>query len=168
MKKIIILISIFLFAVNLYSQEIRVPVNGGAIYGILSIPEKTQTFPPAIIVAGSGATDKDGNTGTQLFRKSVQPYLISRFKFFPAVEIQKLSIPCLIINGGDDVQVSTDNADMLHKTCKKGKLVIIPNMTHTLKETSSTVNQLQMYIDPSIPVSKILIETISEFVLELK
>lgn len=40
-----------------------------------------------------------------IFRKSVQPYLISILKYNPVNEIKKLEIPVLIINGTKDLQI---------------------------------------------------------------
>ena len=45
-----------------------------------------------------------------LFRPSVQPYLISWFKYDPSIEIAKLQIPSLIIQGSHDIQVSVEDA----------------------------------------------------------
>jgi pimeloyl-ACP methyl ester carboxylesterase len=51
---------------------------------------------------------------SSLFRPSVQPYLISWFKYNPKTEIKKLNIPVLIIQGTTDIQVSVDDAKNLH------------------------------------------------------
>jgi uncharacterized protein len=69
-----------------------------------------------------------------LFRPSIQPYLISWIKYDPAVEIAKLNIPILIINGTTDIQVGVENAEALHKGNTKSELVIIEGMNHVLKE----------------------------------
>ncbi|MBK8684665.1 MAG: hypothetical protein IPN26_06555 [Bacteroidetes bacterium] len=45
-----------------------------------------------------------------LFRPSVQPYLMSWFKYDPSKEIKKLSGPVLIINGDWDLQVKVEQA----------------------------------------------------------
>ena len=69
-----------------------------------------------------------------LFRPGVQPYLISWFKYDPRVEIAKLEIPVLIINGTEDIQVPIHNADELNSANPKSRLLIIENMNHVLKE----------------------------------
>jgi len=38
-------------------------VPGGALYGTLTVPEGKGPFPVALIIAGSGPTDRDGNSG---------------------------------------------------------------------------------------------------------
>jgi pimeloyl-ACP methyl ester carboxylesterase len=44
------------------------------------------------------------------FRPSVQPFLISWMKYDPRVEIKKLKIPAMIIQGTTDIQVSMEDA----------------------------------------------------------
>jgi pimeloyl-ACP methyl ester carboxylesterase len=68
-----------------------------------------------------------------LFRKSIQPYLISWLKYSPQKEIKKLRCPILILQGGCDIQVTEQDAKNLHEANKKSTLDIIPNMSHTLK-----------------------------------
>ena len=48
-----------------------------------------------------------------LFRPSVQPYLISSFKYDPAVEISKVKCPVLIIQGTTDIQIQVVDAKKL-------------------------------------------------------
>jgi predicted alpha/beta hydrolase len=48
-------------------EEISVPVNGGTIKGTMMYPENASaTVPVALIIAGSGATDRNGNDGSNL------------------------------------------------------------------------------------------------------
>jgi uncharacterized protein len=81
---------------------------------------KTLSYVPAIL--------------NSLFRPSVQPYLISWFRYDPRIEISKLTIPVLIINGITDIQVSVEDAGNLHKASKQSKIVTIEGMGHLLKE----------------------------------
>ena len=55
---------------------------------------------------------EQGNTVTSvppelntLYRSSVQPYLISWFRYTPAQEIRRLTVPVLIVQGTTDIQV---------------------------------------------------------------
>ncbi|MBK3518971.1 alpha/beta hydrolase [Carboxylicivirga marina] len=70
----------------------------------------------------------------QLFRPSLQPYMMSWMKYDPCHEISKLEIPILIIQGTTDIQVSEDNAQLLHKAAPTSQLSLIENMNHVLKE----------------------------------
>src|SRR5262249_36262429 len=61
----------------------------------LSEGKAVEDFPPAL---------------GPLFRRSVQPYLISYFKYDPSKEIAKLSIAVLIAQGTTDIQVNSPEA----------------------------------------------------------
>jgi hypothetical protein len=100
-----------------------------------------------------------------LFRQSVQPYIISWIKYDPSKEIQKLKIPVLIVQGTADIQVGDNNALELVSSNNNAELKIIENMNHVLKvsEKSRDMN-IATYIDPDLPISKDLIETIVEFI----
>ena len=90
-----------------------------------------------------------------LFRASVQPYLISWFKFDPQKEIKKLKVPVSIIQGEEDIQVSVSDAEKLKKADPKAKLVLVPGMTHVLKHVAAGATKEQnmsTYNDPSLPV----------------
>ncbi|MBX9785208.1 MAG: alpha/beta hydrolase [Chitinophagaceae bacterium] len=101
-----------------------------------------------------------------LFRPSVQPYLISWFKYDPKKEIAKLNIPVLVINGTTDIQVAVDNATNLHDACKQSKLVIIEGMTHLLKEGPADRNKnIALYnTTPNKPIKTELVEAIVNFI----
>ena len=101
-----------------------------------------------------------------LYRKSVQPYLISWFCYSPSKEIAKLKIPTLILQGDRDIQVGVKEAEKLRMGRLFSSYHIIENMNHVLKECKSNdiVLQLQTYKDPEIPVKQELIEYIVSFV----
>jgi len=99
-----------------------------------------------------------------LFRKSVQDYLISWFKYDPANEISKLKIPALIIQGTTDIQVDTNDAKRLHSAYPKSKLIIIDGMNHIFREVSSNyLENLKTYYNPELPLHKELIKEIVQF-----
>ena len=101
-----------------------------------------------------------------LFRPSVQPYMISWFKYDPQTEIAKLKKPTLIVQGTTDIQVSIDDAKRLQTAKPDTKLAIIEGMNHTLKnvEAERTKN-IQTYGQPDLPINVELVEAISSFVL---
>ena len=70
-----------------------------------------------------------------LFRPSVQPYLISWFRHDPALEIRKLTMPVLIVQGTNDIQVGLSEGETLAKAQPKAKYVVIDRMNHIFKET---------------------------------
>jgi len=70
-----------------------------------------------------------------LFRPSVQPYMISWFKYDPQDEIKKLSIPILILQGTNDIQVGVGNARRLSNANPNAELFLITGMNHILRIT---------------------------------
>lgn len=100
-----------------------------------------------------------------LFRKSVQPYLISLLKYNPEREIKKLHCPILILQGSCDVQITVADADKLHNANPKSSLKIIPGMTHTLKNAGeSCAGENKTYTDNSLPLDADLVKSISGFI----
>lgn len=102
-----------------------------------------------------------------LFRPSVQPYLISAFKYNPVELMSRLIIPSLIIQGATDIQVSVKDAELLAKANPKAKKVILKDVNHVLKHCTATDQQSQIatYTNPSLPVSSELITAVVEFIL---
>lgn len=101
-----------------------------------------------------------------LFRPSVQPFLISCFKYNPQEEIKKLKMPVLIVQGKTDIQVSEKDAELLKKALPAARLELIGNMNHVLKECATLDRQKQMavYMDPDLPVHPLLLSSIEKFV----
>ena len=102
---------------------------------------------------------------SSLFRPSVQPYLISWFKYNPKTEIKKLNIPVLIIQGTTDIQVSVDDAKNLHSAKPNAKLLLIENMNHVLKIVSGDrTENIKSYSNPDLPIASELMENIISFI----
>jgi alpha/beta superfamily hydrolase len=102
-----------------------------------------------------------------LFRPSVQPYIISWFKYDPQNEINKLKQPVLIVQGTTDIQVSVDDANNLLNANKNAKLEIIEGMNHIFKEAEADRQKnISTYSQPDLPVKKELIEVIVDFIKE--
>lgn len=100
-----------------------------------------------------------------LFRPSVQPYLISWFKYNPQEEIAKLNCPILIIQGTNDIQVTTDNATKLSVANKKAIKIIIPQMNHIMKESElDRQKNIQTYFNPNLPIKSELIQELVKFI----
>jgi pimeloyl-ACP methyl ester carboxylesterase len=102
-----------------------------------------------------------------LFRPSVQPYMISWFKYDPKKEISKLKIPILIIQGTTDLQVSVNQAELLYEAAPSSEKIVIENMNHILKDCVDTSMQTQIsttYNNIHTPINKELIEAITNFI----
>jgi uncharacterized protein len=98
-----------------------------------------------------------------LFRPTVQPFLISKFLYDPAKELARLEMPVLIVQGTADVQTAVEDARALAAAKKDAKLVLIEDMNHTLKKTSTPAEQAKAYIDPSLPLAPKVSEEIATF-----
>jgi pimeloyl-ACP methyl ester carboxylesterase len=100
-----------------------------------------------------------------LFRPSVQPFLISWFRYNPQEELKKLSVPILVLQGTNDLQVGMENAQLLATANTKAQLVSIPNMNHVLKIVEEDKNaNVAAYSDPTLPIASPLIDSITAFI----
>ncbi len=100
-----------------------------------------------------------------LFRPSVQPYIISWFKYNPQEEIKKLQIPVLIIPGTKDIQVTTEDAKLLATANPKAKLALINNMNHIFRIVKGSRDEnIATYSNASLPISDELVKTIIMFI----
>ncbi len=158
----------------LHSVDAYVSIAGAGKSADKIIKEQLASQPPmvkdiAFPIIDSlvlGKTVKDVNPAFySLFRPSVQPYMISWFAYDPAVEIKKLSIPVLIIQGTNDIQVSVDEADLLLKAKPHSTLVLIKNMNHIFRIIDGDKNSnIATYNNSSLPISKDLTDNISKFI----
>ena len=102
-----------------------------------------------------------------LFRPSVQPYMISWFKYDPAEEIAKLKMPVLIIQGLNDIQVSEAQAKMLAKANPNAQLKLVDGMNHIFKQSgTSRADNLASYNQPDLPINPVLTHVITDFVMK--
>ena len=99
-----------------------------------------------------------------VFRKSVQPYLISWFKYEPAKEIAKLQIPILIVQGTNYLQVEDKEAQLLKEAQPKAQLLLIEGMNHVLKKVKTLEENQLSYLNPDLPISGELVEGIASFI----
>jgi pimeloyl-ACP methyl ester carboxylesterase len=100
-----------------------------------------------------------------LFRKSIQPYLVSWLKYSPQNEIKKLKCPILILQGSCDIQVKIEDAENLHGANKKSELDIIPFMSHTLKNAGKDcVDENKTYTDGDMPLDNNMVKDVTMFI----
>jgi len=100
-----------------------------------------------------------------LFRSSVQPYLISWFKYDPQTEIKKLKIPVLIIQGTSDIQVTENDAKLLAAAKPDAQLAMIENMNHIFRIVNGGREEnIATYSNPSLPISQELVDSIADFI----
>ena len=111
---------------------------------------------------------KDYNQGlASLFKRSIQPFMFSWMKYDPQQEIKKLEMPVLIINGDNDLQVNTNEAEKLKAAKPEAELVIIENMNHIYRiiDKNDDIANQKSYNEPLRPISNEMVEQISNFIL---
>jgi len=67
-----------------------------------------------------------------LFRPSVQPYLVSWFRYDPAEVVADLPQPVLLVHGSADQQVPPGHAAILHAARPDARLLMVDGMDHLL------------------------------------
>jgi pimeloyl-ACP methyl ester carboxylesterase len=128
-----------------------------------------QLFPKIDSLKNGFTIDKVDPAYFALLRPSVQPYLISWFKYDPQVEIKKLHIPILIIQGETDIQVRTEDAELLKMAAPRAELTIINGMNHIFKSSSlDRQENIATYRDPDLPIMEELVKSITKFIIEGK
>ena len=126
-----------------------------SLFNVLKEKGKIDTVPPYLL---------------NVFRPSVQPYMLSWMKYNPAIEIKKLQVPVLILQGTCDIQVKLAEAGYLHEADKQATELIIDGMTHTLKNALAGCDDKDMktYRDPLLPLNNELVNAIIKFVKKIE
>jgi pimeloyl-ACP methyl ester carboxylesterase len=100
-----------------------------------------------------------------LFRPSVQPYMISWFRYDPQVEIRKLSIPVLLVQGTKDLQVTTRDFDLLRAAKAGAGYLLVEDMNHVLRLIKGDRNEnMASYNDGSLPLAAGVPEAVIDFI----
>jgi len=100
-----------------------------------------------------------------IYRPSVQPYMISWIKYDPSLEIKKLKVPVLIIQGTTDLQVTVEDAKLLSAAKPDAKILIIDNMNHVLKESdANATTNMATYTNPTLPLKTGLMDGLVGFI----
>ncbi|MCZ6594674.1 MAG: alpha/beta hydrolase [Bacteroidetes bacterium] len=101
-----------------------------------------------------------------IFRKSIQPFMLTWMRFDPKIEIAKLDIPVLIINGEKDLQVQVSEAEKLKAAKPDAQYEIIAGMNHILKKIDGDdIENSKSYNEPKRPVIREVIDLIHAFIL---
>ena len=104
----------------------------------------------------------------QVLATEIQPYMITWAKWDPATELSKMNVPALIVQGTTDRQVSVDHAQALVAAKPDAQLLMVENMSHTLKQSTwDYFQQKAAYTDPSVPLAVGLTKGVSEFLSAL-
>ena len=102
-----------------------------------------------------------------LFNKSVQNYLIDASSYNPQLEIAKLNIPILVLQGTNDIQIEMKDAQLLHNAAPKSRLEIIQGMNHVFRQApENRLLNMQTYGNPELPIDTSLVNLIVDFLDE--
>lgn len=116
------------------------------------------------IRAGYTVTDVP-DAFASIFNASLQPYIGSWFRHDPEIEIKKLTIPVLILQGTTDLQIKVADAQRLKKAYPKATLKVIDGMNHVLKNApQDREKNIATYSDASLSLSPELMPEIVKFV----
>lgn len=100
-----------------------------------------------------------------LFRPSVQPYLISWFRYDPRAEISKIPGRVAIVQGSTDIQVLVEDAEHLRDARTDATYVVIEGMNHVLKEAPiERAANIAAYTNPALPLAPGLMDALTKFV----
>lgn len=104
-----------------------------------------------------------------IFRPSVQPFIYSWMKYDPQVEIVKLDIPVLLINGTNDLQIKEKEAEKLKQAQPNAKLVLLDKMNHVFRKIEGdALENSKSYNNAGLPLHPELAPVIVEFINTLK
>ncbi|WP_060508869.1 alpha/beta hydrolase [Pseudomonas sp. NBRC 111124] len=136
-----------------------------------------QRMSPAQLAGGSALLDRlqAGQTSLdvpaplrQVFRPSVQPYLITLLQQDPAQAFARLPMPALIVQGRNDVQVDVADAERLKAAKPDAQLVLIDGMNHMLRISPKDMHQQrESYLNPELPLARELGERVVSFIHQL-
>lgn len=139
------------------------------------IVDQITAMAPTLAEASRKAFDelKEGKTTTNypqalesVLNLSTQPFIMNWMQYNPSQILSSLNCASLIVNGTKDLQVSTDEAEMLSASNERSQLVLIDNMNHVLFNIEGdTLENSKSYNETFRKISKELILEIAEFIL---
>lgn len=100
----------------------------------------------------------------QLFKPQNQKFLKSWMLLDPVNEIKKITIPILVLNGEEDLQVTQIDFQKLKEAQPNAKTALVPHMNHVLKDVYSTSENQKSYFQENFPLSSKLVELITAFI----
>ena len=151
-----------------------VSIAGWADPGDVRLKSELASQPQSIrvdadrIIAKLKAGDRIPNVGYNLrniLGTQRQPFLISEFQYDPAKEIARLTMPVMIIQGTNDLEVSTQQAELLHHAASESYLDLINGMNHVLKHSPTDPKQnFATYSNPDLPLDPELVQVLTAFI----
>ncbi|MES0808110.1 alpha/beta fold hydrolase [Roseibium sp. SCPC15] len=102
-----------------------------------------------------------------LFSSGLQDYMINLFSHDPLPLMASFGGPSLILQGTEDMQVTTSDAEKLHSAGAQTKLQIQVGMSHMLKQVEGTGMEANFatYTNPHLPLATGVVPALREFIL---
>ena len=98
------------------------------------------------------------------YRPSVQPYLISWFRYDPVEELAKVSMPTVVIQGTTDFQVSMEDGKRLKAVRGDIRFLAVEGMNHILKTAPlDREDNYATYFKPMLPLDPGLMPAVLDF-----
>ena len=105
---------------------------------------------------------------SNFFNKEMQTFWNQWMSYDPLEEINKLTIPVLVINGSNDIQVGVDNAERLVSEKKEYTLKIIEGMSHVLKDAPIEKEEhIKTYNNINLPLNSEMVNDVVEFIKKI-
>lgn len=101
-----------------------------------------------------------------LFANALQGFLISVFSLNPAELAGRVSVPILVVQGEEDIQVSMRDAEALAAATPLAHLLRLPGTNHVFKAVSpkDAAANIKTYADPSLPLAPGVAKAIRKFI----
>ncbi|MEO8908960.1 MAG: alpha/beta fold hydrolase [Gemmatimonadaceae bacterium] len=134
-------------------------------------PEELVKWDSAFARYLRGEQPEDVNPGLMSLLVPInRKFMQSWVRYDPTVEIARVKVPVLLVQGAHDIQVSEVDARALKAAQPAAKLVVIPMANHVFRAAASTdrMAQLKLYTDPTIPIVPELAPTIADWIKGLK
>src|SRR5204862_505648 len=139
---------------GIVEQPFETTRGGIALRGSIWLPPKPGAKVPLVVfVAGSGPTDRDGNSALGL-KSDVYRLMADALarKGVASLRYDKRGIGRSGFGGGEkDVAVETVVDDAAARP--DAKLVLLPKASHVFKDEASAALPQKSYTDPSLPLS---------------
>lgn len=90
--------------------------------------------------------------------------------YVPAEEIARAKVPVLILQGGNDIQITEEDARALAAAQPAAKLIVVQNANHVLKQAAAKeqMSQMSLYLDPTTPIMPEIGRDIADWIKALK
>jgi hypothetical protein len=145
------------------TEPIVLETPTGKLFGSLELPKSSAPLPIGLIIAGSGPTDRNGNSPAITGANNSLKYLAE------GLAAQSIASVLYDKRGEAESKKAAAEAKLLAQAKPSARLLMVEGMNHVLKEVpAEQEKQLKSYTDPSLPVAPKLIEGINNFIKAIK